>query len=186
LSALAWLIIWFGLAWPLRNVAWYRFCVSWAIACASDVALLSLHLARSNTKEAKSIPDMVFRFGRLFLILGLVGNVPGFLISSSEKLAADKGTRSRLDGLHRDQTGAEKPQNSDLADSKWTATVNGDAQVAAPNGIAQRKGPKGSDREHDKDKKDSKQYSKLEKDYWTFTKAFAILIPYLWPSNQIQ
>jgi hypothetical protein len=103
--------------------------------------------------------------------------VPGFLISSSEKLAADKGSRSCLDGLHRDQTGAEKPQNSDHPDSKGTATVNGDAQVAAPNGIAQWNGSKGSDRENDKDKKDSKQYSKLKKDYWTFTKTFAILIP---------
>jgi ABC-type multidrug transport system fused ATPase/permease subunit len=184
-SSLVWLILILGLTDLASSEVKKVFCAPWALALLFNVALLLLEVPSPQLSAATRIARTFLEGIRVVLDLALLGLAVG----------GDPGKRAK-------QSNDEEvaPLLARMQSHLTSSTINhsnGNAYGAMGPGHAGRN-DEGKDTNEDEtngdngdsDDEDDDYFgvpnNALKKDWWVYTKAFAIFLPHLWPKDSVR
>jgi ABC-type transport system involved in Fe-S cluster assembly fused permease/ATPase subunit len=181
-SSLAWLILLFGIIDHSSLNIKPIFSPAWTLALFFDTALLIADILAPKLSGAPRIGRSVLQATRITLLLALVGVAIGTRIHNGAEKACDEEIAPLLARIenHLTTSGAQ-----DVNGNAYGTTTGDDSKAADTKDSNQSKN---GDEDEDSDDEDEHyaRRGKLKKDWWVYTKAFAIFLPHLWPRNSLR
>ena len=183
-SLLAWLLLFLGSLdyspSDIRRIS----SAAWTLALFFDIALLILDILTPKLAGPAKYARLILQATRIALLLALVGIAfgPRFIRraekSSDEEIAP---LLARIEG-HLHASGAHQ-----INGNGYGGTIADDSKNAAGK-TADQPTANNEDEDEDEDDEDEDNASKgkLKKDWWVYTKAFAIFLPHLWPKKSLK
>ena len=175
-SSLVWLILFLGL-WDYSSADIRRiFMPAWIVALVFDVALLTVDINTPKLSGAARIGRRFAQAMRITLLLALAAIAVGDRLirrlekSSDEEIAPLLARIESHLGASGAHTNGEGYGTATAADSKKADGKDSDQSKAD---------------DPDEDFDDVENYNADNLDWWVYTKAFAIFIPYLWPKKNL-
>jgi ABC-type transport system involved in Fe-S cluster assembly fused permease/ATPase subunit len=182
-SSLVWLILLFGLTDSSPSDIRPIFSAAWILALIFDAPLLILDILTPRLSGAAKIGRLFWQAVRIALLFALAGIAFGDRLKGQGERASDEEVAPLLARIesHLSTSGA----NNMNSNAYGTSTDDGSKNTAD---VKDSNEPKPGDEYADSDDEDddNAQKGKLKKDWWVYTKAFAIFLPHLWPRNRLR
>lgn len=182
-SSLAWLVLLLGLIDTSPSDIGRIFSPAWILALVFDTLLLALSCwmpKPSGRARAGRLSLQAIRIALLMASIGVV--IAKYLIRRTEKGSDEEIAplisrfESHLNASGARQANANAYGTATADDSKKKATGQ---DSSPPNGGLEYE-------DSDDEDEDNAEIGKLRKDWWVYTKAFAIFLPHLWPKKSIR
>jgi ABC-type transport system involved in Fe-S cluster assembly fused permease/ATPase subunit len=183
-SSLAWLLLFLGSLdhspSDMRRIS----SAAWTLALFFDIALLILDVLTPKLTGPAKYVRLFVQATRIALLLVLVGIAFGPRFTPR----AEKSTDEEIAPLLARMQGHLLPSGAhQMNGNGYGGTIADDSKNAAGKSADQptANNDDGDEDEDDEDE-DNASSGKLKKDWWVYTKAFAIFLPHLWPKKSIR
>ncbi len=185
-SSLVWLILLLALTDSTPSDIRRIFPAAWCLALFFDAALLILNILNVLTPKLSGAARTAWLFWqavRIALLLALFAIALGKRFVRRVEKASDEEIAPLLARIesHLSTSGAHL-----MNGNAYGTTTADDSKKDA--GGTDSKQPKADDRSEDSDDEDEEnaENGKFKKDWWVYTKAFAIFLPHLWPRKSLK
>jgi ABC-type transport system involved in Fe-S cluster assembly fused permease/ATPase subunit len=182
-SSLAWLLLFLGSLdhspSDIRRIS----SAAWTLALFFDIGLLILDIFTPKLAGAAKIFRLFFQATRIALLLALVGIAFGQSFTRRAEKSSDEEIApllARFEG-HLQTSGAHH-----MNGNAYGGTTADDSKNATKTSDQPTANDEDGDEDEDDEDEDNASKGKLKKDWWVYTKAFAIFLPHLWPKKSLK
>lgn len=183
-SSLVWLILLFALIDSSPSQIRGVFSSAWTLALVFDLALLGLDLSTPKLSGAARIGRLVWQALRITLLLALVAVAFGKRLTRHTEKARDEEIAPLLARIesHLSITAGAHHMNGNT----YGTTTTEDSKKTTDRKDSNQAKAEGENEDSGDEDDEMAQDGKLKKDWWVYTKAFAIFLPHLWPRKSLK